>query len=372
MIADQVGQGGHERRHRYRVAAHASDHHADAGHGEPQDRRHAAVLGVGQDERRLHRIDHRRHLDRHRRDRVDERALYRRADRRELSGHRDQVGEGGHGARSRSRTPPTLQSIAITPSSATVNTGATQQFSVSGKMSDGSSVSITNATWTATGGTVSSSGLYTAGGTAGSFSVQVTASAGALSASAGVTVVTPAPPPPPPPTGGGNEPAGFSRIAEIAFNAMPTGLALVVLRAGRARGLLVLHGRARLDPAGRLGAQESERGVSIRMAGGHDRLGRATASSASGRARAEISTRRCTKPAGSRFRSPDLELPQTRRWDEAARILERGSGGVDRPGRQPDRGLHQRQRSPVVLHARHTPAEPGRAGHVPEREWRRH
>ena len=119
--------------------------------------------------------------------------------------------------------PPTLQSIAITPSSATVNTGATQQFSVSGKMSDGSSASITNAVWTATGGTVSTSGLYTAGGTAGSFSVRVTASAGALSASAGITVVTPAPPPPPPPSGGGNEPAGFSRIAEISFAAMPTG-----------------------------------------------------------------------------------------------------------------------------------------------------
>jgi len=119
--------------------------------------------------------------------------------------------------------PATLVSISVNPSSATVNTGATQQFSVSGKMSDGSSVSITNAVWTATGGTVSSSGLYTAGGTAGSYSIKATANGGALSASASITVVTPAPPPPPPPTGGGNQPAGFSRIAEISFAAMPTG-----------------------------------------------------------------------------------------------------------------------------------------------------
>ncbi|HWW55126.1 MAG TPA: hypothetical protein VNY84_15220 [Acidimicrobiales bacterium] len=118
--------------------------------------------------------------------------------------------------------PATLQSISITPSTATVNTGATRQFSVSGKMSDGSTVSVSNPTWTATGGTVSSGGLYTAGGTAGSFSVRVTTSDGALSASANVMVVTPAPPPPPPPAGGGNEPGGFSRIAEIAFSAMPT------------------------------------------------------------------------------------------------------------------------------------------------------
>jgi hypothetical protein len=119
-------------------------------------------------------------------------------------------------------TPVTLQSISVNPASVTLNTGATQQFSVSGKMSDGSSVSITNATWTASGGTVSTGGLYTAGGAAGSYSIKATANSGALSVSAGITVVTPAPPPPPPPTGGGNEPGGFSRIAEISFSAMPT------------------------------------------------------------------------------------------------------------------------------------------------------
>ena len=119
--------------------------------------------------------------------------------------------------------PPTLQSISISPSSVTLNTGDTKQFTVSGKMSDGSTATVTGAVWTATGGTVSSSGFYTAGGTAGSYSIKATANNGALSASAAITVVTPAPPPPPPPTGGGNEPAGFSRIAEIAFSAMPTG-----------------------------------------------------------------------------------------------------------------------------------------------------
>ena len=118
---------------------------------------------------------------------------------------------------------PTLQSISVSPGSATLNPGATQQFAAKGKLSDGSTVTITDAVWTATGGTISASGSYTAGQTTGSYSVKATTKTGSLSAGASVTIVTPAPPPPPPPTGGGNEPAGFARIAEIGFDAMPTG-----------------------------------------------------------------------------------------------------------------------------------------------------
>ncbi len=118
---------------------------------------------------------------------------------------------------------PTLQSISVSPGSATLTTGATQQFTAKGTLSDGSTVTITDAAWTATGGTISAGGSYTAGQTTGSYAVKATSKTGSLSAGASVTVVTPAPPPPPPPTGGGNEPAGFARIAEISFDAMPTG-----------------------------------------------------------------------------------------------------------------------------------------------------
>ena len=58
----------------------------------------------------------------------------------------------------------------VTPATATVAAGATQQFSAVGRMSDNSTSSVT-VTWSATGGTITTGGLYTAGSTAGTYNV---------------------------------------------------------------------------------------------------------------------------------------------------------------------------------------------------------
>lgn len=84
--------------------------------------------------------------------------------------------------------PPTLVRIIMSPDTATINTGATKQFSTVGKYSDSSTSAITP-TYTATGGTVSANGLYTAGGTGGTFKVIATSSTFADSST--VTVVKP-------------------------------------------------------------------------------------------------------------------------------------------------------------------------------------
>ncbi len=77
-------------------------------------------------------------------------------------------------------------SVAITPATATVQTGGTQQFTASVSGSTNTSV-----TWTATGGTVSSTGLYTAPTTAGTYTVKATSVADTTkSASATVTVTS--------------------------------------------------------------------------------------------------------------------------------------------------------------------------------------
>lgn len=79
-----------------------------------------------------------------------------------------------------------LAGLKLNPSSASLPTGGTQQFSVTGVMSDSSTVPVANATFSATGGTITSTGLYTAPATAGSYTV--TAASGTLSTSALVTV----------------------------------------------------------------------------------------------------------------------------------------------------------------------------------------
>ena len=80
-----------------------------------------------------------------------------------------------------------LQAVILTPSSVSLGTGATQQFSVSGQWSDGSTTAPA-VTYSATGGTISSSGLYTAGSTAGSFRVIATQQGGTLADTSTVTL----------------------------------------------------------------------------------------------------------------------------------------------------------------------------------------
>ncbi len=88
--------------------------------------------------------------------------------------------------------PPVLQAVILTPSSASLNTGATQQFAVNGQWSNGATTAPA-VTYSATGGSVNSSGLYTAGNTAGSFRVIATQQGGSLADTSAITL-TAAPP----------------------------------------------------------------------------------------------------------------------------------------------------------------------------------
>jgi hypothetical protein len=88
---------------------------------------------------------------------------------------------------------PTLQSVVVTPASASLTSGATQQFAATGKMSDGSSAAV-SVTWTVSGGSITSSGLYSAGQTTGTYRV-IASAAGGLTDTSTVTVTAAAPPP---------------------------------------------------------------------------------------------------------------------------------------------------------------------------------
>lgn len=89
--------------------------------------------------------------------------------------------------------PVTLESITVAPTSVTLAAGAEQQFAATAHFSDGGTTAAT-VTWSATGGTVSSSGNYTAGSTPGEYRVIATGQGGTLADTALVTI--PAPPPP--------------------------------------------------------------------------------------------------------------------------------------------------------------------------------
>jgi hypothetical protein len=71
---------------------------------------------------------------------------------------------------------PSVTAVTISPSSVSLQSGATQRFTASAKLSDGTSQS-TNITYQATGGTIDANGLYTAGSTAGAYRV-IAASSG--------------------------------------------------------------------------------------------------------------------------------------------------------------------------------------------------
>ena len=81
--------------------------------------------------------------------------------------------------------------IKITPTTASIATGATQAFTVMALDPSGNPVNIQPTfTWTATGGTIDANGVYVAGSTAGSFAVTATASYG-NQGSANVTITDP-------------------------------------------------------------------------------------------------------------------------------------------------------------------------------------
>ena len=97
-----------------------------------------------------------------------------------------------------SAPPPSLVSFLLSPRLDTLQYGQTSQFSTAAIWSDGQSHPFTVA-YTATGGTITSEGLYTAGAAPGSFQVAAACSCGRSDTATVVVVPTPVPPPPPPP-----------------------------------------------------------------------------------------------------------------------------------------------------------------------------
>lgn len=140
------------------------------------------------------------------------------------------------------QTPGTLDHAAISPGAAAVPAGGTQQFTATGRDSENTAVDGVTYTWAvvAGGGTISDTGLFTAGGTAGTYTntIQVTAVKGDITKTAYATVTVTAQSgngPRVPPgwsqgkkTGwnGGDTPPGWSKGKKTGWNgeAAPPGL----------------------------------------------------------------------------------------------------------------------------------------------------
>jgi hypothetical protein len=84
---------------------------------------------------------------------------------------------------------PTLRALLLAPAEQTVQAGATLQFQAQGILSDGGTSPVA-VSWSATGGTITSGGLYTAGQAAGAFRVIATAGNG-VADTASVIVAVP-------------------------------------------------------------------------------------------------------------------------------------------------------------------------------------
>jgi hypothetical protein len=109
----------------------------------------------------------------------------------------------------------TLTGVELTPSTATVPTGGSQRFAAVGRLSNGGTTPL-SVSWSATGGTITWDGLYTAGGTAGTYRVIAVRTGDTLADTSVVTVTggttAPAPPAPAP------APTGTADIANITFD----------------------------------------------------------------------------------------------------------------------------------------------------------
>jgi len=93
-----------------------------------------------------------------------------------------------------SAAAPTLKAVVVTPASVSLQTGASQQFSAAGLLSDGTTTPV-SVTYTGTGGTVSAGGLYTAGSVTGTYRVIAKQAGGTLADTSVVTITAPAAPP---------------------------------------------------------------------------------------------------------------------------------------------------------------------------------
>jgi hypothetical protein len=113
-----------------------------------------------------------------------------------------------------SASAPELASISVSPSSVTLKSGATQPFVASGKAGDGTKMDP-SVTWTATGGTIGSDGVYTAGSAAGTYRVVATHES-RLAATATVTITAPSEPPA---SIAGCPSSGYRRVVNVAGSA---------------------------------------------------------------------------------------------------------------------------------------------------------
>ncbi|HEV8400336.1 MAG TPA: Ig-like domain-containing protein [Gemmatimonadales bacterium] len=100
-----------------------------------------------------------------------------------------QVSGSGHVRKRR------LVQIIVTPTSASVQEGQSQQFAAYGRRNTGDTVAV-NVTYSATGGTITQGGMYTAGTNPGTFRVIARENTTSLQDTSAVSV-TSAPPPPP-------------------------------------------------------------------------------------------------------------------------------------------------------------------------------
>ncbi|HEX9128442.1 MAG TPA: ice-binding family protein [Gemmatimonadaceae bacterium] len=90
--------------------------------------------------------------------------------------------------------PGLTSTITISPTSVTLAPGGTQQFTVVAKNADGDILAIPDPIWAVSGGggTITSTGLYTAGTTAGTFTNSVSVTCNGVTASATI-IITPGP-----------------------------------------------------------------------------------------------------------------------------------------------------------------------------------
>jgi hypothetical protein len=115
-----------------------------------------------------------------------------------------------------------LTRLTISPKTATVNAGATQQFAATANWSTGAT-SLPPIAYSATGGVVTSAGLWTAPSTSGTYKVILAHSGGTLRDTATVTVAATVGSTPPVTIAGAgpNQPSGYSSIYSNPMGTLP-------------------------------------------------------------------------------------------------------------------------------------------------------
>jgi hypothetical protein len=162
-------------------------------------------------------------------------------------------------------TAPTLSKVMLIPASFSLTTGGTKQLTTYGVNSVGDTIAP-SVTFSATGGTVNSSGLFTAGSTAGTY--RVVAKSGTLADTAAVTLNAPTTSPPPTATGVGvpfgpfhlpNDQYGVRTWYNGALRALTTSSASSDLSYAKSKGIRI----AVSLPGSRAGYTNSDKTFSL-------------------------------------------------------------------------------------------------------------